>query len=108
VGAVDEGLRQVYFSSLTQIFRERAQQTLEHAVLDPLLEPSVAGLIRRVASRHVCPWRSRPQHPHHTVEDRAGCFVRTPARGPRRSTLFGRQVRFDDLPLLVGEIHEQL
>jgi hypothetical protein len=108
VGAVDEGLRQVYFSSLTQIFCKRAQQTLEHAVLDPLLEPSVAGLICRVASRHIRPWRSRPQYPHHTVEDGARCFVRTPASRPRRSTLFGRQVRFDDLPLFVGEIHEQL
>ena len=48
---VVEALGQVDLAAETQVLRQAREQVTEDAVLPPLLEPPMAGLLRRVAIR---------------------------------------------------------
>jgi hypothetical protein len=104
VGPVDESFRQVQLSATTQVLGERSKDLFESAVADPALKPTVAGLVRRVASGHVRPRCPRTKDPEHAIED-----VSRIAVGPTTSILderlFFGEKRLDQSPLLFGEVH---
>lgn len=68
-----------------------------------MLEPAVAGLVRRVPLRHVLPGRASAQHPEDAVEHLAGIPPGPAAPIGAASEL--RHQRFDQRPLLVGQVH---
>src|SRR3974390_1778199 len=105
--AVDEGFGQVHLAALPKILGERGKHSVEHALTLPLLEPVVARLRRRVASRKVGPRRARPQHPEDPVEQIAWVPPRTPAALARALPLRLRDAAADRFPLLVGEVHRR-
>jgi hypothetical protein len=63
----------------------------------------MAGLIRRVAVRQVCPLGPRAQNPERSVQDLAQVLPR-PASAVLAPPIL-RQQRLDELPLGVCEIH---
>jgi hypothetical protein len=89
---------------LSQIVGDRLHHLEEGPVLDPDLEPSVAGLIRWEALGHLVPLRARVQDPESSVEDRARVLPRSPLPTTMLE-LLGREMRNDPLPLVVGERH---
>jgi hypothetical protein len=86
----------------TQVLRQAREQVTEDAVLPPLLEPPMAGLLRRVAIRQVTPRRAGAQDPQHPVEHRTRVALRA-AAAVRPPLLF--EQRLDDRPLRVGQVH---
>ena len=78
------------------------QQPPEDAGALPRLKPAMAGLVRRIAGRQVVPRRPRPQYPEHTVHDGAGVLPRAAAA---IGTTARAKERFENLPLLVSEVH---
>jgi len=50
-GRVDEGLTEIDFAALAEIFREPLQQSIESAAALPLLKAAVTGLVGRIAPR---------------------------------------------------------
>ncbi len=76
---------------------------VQHALLGPLLEAPVAGLVGRVALGQVAPGCSGAQDPKYAVEDVAGVSP-GPAPAGRSTRRLGDQW-FQHLPLLVGKIH---
>jgi hypothetical protein len=101
-GGVDEGLTEIDFAAIAEIFREALQQPIEPAAALPLLKAAVTGLIGRIAPRQVVPRRAGAQHPEHAVEDGARI-------GPRASAAIGTpprtERRFEHGPLAVSEVH---
>ena len=104
MGPVDESFRQVQLSATTQVLGERSKDLFESAVADPTLKPTVAGLVRRVATRQVLPRRTRAKHPEHAVQDVTRIAVR-PTTDTLADRLFLREKRLDQSPLLFGEVH---
>src|SRR3712207_5181554 len=75
---------------------------VQYALLGPLLEAAVAGLVGRVALGQIAPGCSGAHDPKYAVEDVAGV---SPGPTPviRSTRRLGDQ-RFQHLPLLVGKI----
>ena len=101
-GRVDEGLTEIDFAAIAEVFREALQEAGEATRSLPLLKAAMTGLIGRIATRQIVPGRARAQHPQHTVENGARIAPRTPpAIGPSART----KRRFEHGPLGVGEVH---
>jgi hypothetical protein len=103
VGAVDERLVELQPASLLQVASEGLNDSEPGAVLTPLLETTMSGLVGRVPPRQVVPRRAGSQDPEDRVQDIARVT-------PRAATTIGAhprlwQKRFDDGPLLLGQIH---
>ena len=62
-----------------QVLRQAREQVAEDAVLPPLLEPPMAGLVRQVAIRQVMPRRAGALDPQHPVEHRTRVAPRAAA-----------------------------
>jgi len=103
MGAIDEGLCQIDFAAVPQVFRERLEHFPEHARLDPFLHPTVNRLIRRVFARQRLPRRAGPKDPEHAVEHVTGGHTRATLAVLARLRMWDQ--RFDNAPLLVGELH---
>jgi hypothetical protein len=86
------------------VLGKRSKDLLESAVADPALKPTVARLVRRIATRQVLPRRTRAKHPQHAVEDVSRIAVR-PAAYALVDRLFLGEKRLDQSPLLFGEVH---
>lgn len=86
-----------------QVLGEGMKDAAQRALTTPLLEPSMAGLIRWVAIGKVLPRRTRPQHPEHGIENVARVSPRTatPILAPPRL----RNQRLYEAPLLFGKVH---
>lgn len=101
-GRIDEGLTEIDFAAVAEIFREPLQEPIEPATVLPLLKAAVTGLIGRIAPRQVMPRRAGAEHPEHAVQDGARirpgapAAIRTPPRTERR---------FEHGPLGVSEVH---
>jgi hypothetical protein len=80
---------------------------MEHAVLNPALKPTVASLVGRIPWRKIGPRSARSQHPEHAVQHLAGAAVGAAALRRRLAPLVFGEVRLEDFPLLVGEVHPQ-
>ncbi len=78
-GAVDEALAEVDLAALSQVPRQRFKHYPERAVARPLLEPAVAGLVRREAVWQVLPARAASEYPEDAVDDLAGVSPRPAA-----------------------------
>jgi hypothetical protein len=104
VGPVDESFCQVQLSATTQVLSKRSKDLLDGAVADPPLKSTVAGLIRRIATRQVLPRRTSAKHPKHAVEDISRIAVRA-TTNTFADRLFLREKRLDQRPLLFGEVH---
>jgi alanyl-tRNA synthetase len=103
VGAINEGLGQIYLAAVTQVFCERLEDLPEHAVRDPLLHSPMTGLVRRVLTRQRFPRSSGPKDPKHPVENASRLDARTTLAV---FAYFGlRDQRLDNTPLLVSELH---
>jgi hypothetical protein len=101
-GRVDEGLTEIDFSAIAEIFSEPLEQAVEATRSLPLLKAAMAGLIRRIAPRQIVPRRAGAQHPQHAVEDGARIAPRTPTSiGPSARA----KGRFEHGPLGVSEVH---
>ena len=102
VRGVDEGFTEIDLAAVAEILGEPLQESIETAGSMPLLKPSVAGLVRRVATRQIVPRRPGAEDPEHTVEHRARI-------GPRPAASVGAHARserrFEYRPLGVGEVH---
>jgi hypothetical protein len=107
VGAVDESLGQVQLSSTTQVLSQRPKDLFQSAVPDPALEPTMAGLVGRVASWQIHPRRSSTEDPQNSVQDVARVAVR-PTPHALLDRLFLRENRGYEGPLLLGEVHIQV
>ena len=105
MGAVDESLGEVQLAAIVQVFRQAMKEALEHAVFNPLLEPSVARRWRRIATRKIGPRCAGPKHPQHTVHHVARIAPRSTTLGARTLPLLAREDAFDGVPLLIGEVH---
>ena len=103
MGAIDEGLGQIDLAAVSQIFPERLEDFPEHAVLDPLLHPAVAGLVRRVFARQRLPRCPGPKDPEHSVENATSFDAWTTLAVFARLGLWDQ--RLDNTPLLVSELH---
>jgi hypothetical protein len=102
VCTVDKRLGEIEFPTIAKVLCERSQDLHEDALAHPLLQPSVARLMRRILAGQRPPRRARPEHPQDRVEHSASCDARSPfAVG---ATLLGNQRRYD-VPLLVGKFH---
>ena len=101
-GRVDEGLTQIDFSAVAEIFREPLQQSIEAAAVLPLLKTPVTGLVRRIATRQVVPRGAGTQHPEHAVED--GTRIRPRAPASIEAPLW-TECGFEHGPLGVSEVH---
>jgi len=101
-GRVDEGLTEIDFAAVAEVFGEALQEPIEPAAVLPLLKPAMASLIRRIAPRQVVPRCAGPQHPEHAIEH--GARIR-----PRATSSIGAsprtERRFEHGPLGVGEVH---
>ena len=75
---------------------------VQYALLGPLLEAAVAGLVGRVTLGQIAPGCSGAQDPKNAVEDVAGVSP-GPTPAIRSTRRLGDQ-RFQHLPLLVGKI----
>ena len=71
--------------------------------LDPFLKPAVAGLVRRELRGHLAPLRTRPQDPHHPIQD-LSCVAKGTASSSAFELIFWKQ-GFHKLPLLVSKSH---
>ena len=101
-GRVDEGLTEIDFAAVAEVFREALQQAVEAPGALPELKAAMTRLIGRIAPRQIVPGRAGAQHPQHPVEDGARIAPRTPTSiGPPPRA----KRRFEHGPLGVSEIH---
>src|ERR687892_1334870 len=75
---------------------------MESAAALPLLKSPMARLIGRIARGEVVPRGARSQHPEDAIEDRARIAEGAPAP---IGTAARSKERFEDGPLLVGQVH---
>jgi hypothetical protein len=101
-GGIDERLLQIEGPAEEQVFGQGAQNALQTAFPDPLLEPAMARLVRRVLARQVPPARPGTQYPEHAVEHRAG-FAPRPTASVGSSLL--AQQWPDRFPLRIAQVH---
>jgi hypothetical protein len=92
---------EVEFPTRPQIFGQRFQGAPQRAVTHPVLEATVAGLIRREAVRQVLPLRAAAQNPEDAVEHLACITPR--AAPPIGAASWFRNQGLDDRPLIVGQ-----
>jgi hypothetical protein len=86
-----------------EICGQGTEEALEDARAHPLLEAPMTRLIRRIARRQNFPLCSSAQDPENPVKDGPGI---APEASPAiRATGWCRDDRFEDVPLLVREIH---
>ena len=90
-------------ATLFQVTGERLQDLLKDALAHPALEPSVAGLVRRVPVRQISPLGARAQDPENPVEH-------LPTAAPRASTSIGSTRHLANqgvyhAPLFVRQVH---
>jgi hypothetical protein len=101
-GRIDEGLTEINFAAVAEIFGQSLKQAIESPAALPLLKAPVTRLIRRVSRREIGPGGARPEDPQDAVED--GARV-----GPRATTSIGTAARpkrrLEHGPLGIGEIH---
>src|SRR5208337_4855821 len=69
-GRIHERFVQMELASLMQMFAQQAKRLNELALANPLLEPPVAGLIRRILRRHLGPLRTTAENTQHAVQNR--------------------------------------
>jgi hypothetical protein len=101
-GGVDEGFGEIDLAAVSEIRGEALKQAIEPTTLLPLLKPTVARLVRRIAGRQIGPRGARAQDPQHAVEHGARIGPRSPAT-IRSATRTKR--RFEKGPLGIGEVH---
>src|SRR5690606_27173279 len=101
--AVDEALAHIDAAALQQVFREGLQNLREDARLLPLLEPAMAGGIRREVRGQVLPAGSGLENPEDTVEDGSRVQGRTAlaVSAPHRNRNQGLQKS----PLRISKFH---
>ena len=101
-GGVDESLLQLQLPSGLQLFRQATQDAFQLALPHPLLEATMASLVRRIARWQVVPRRARAQDPQDAVHDgpRIGPRPAAPIRATARA-----EGRFEHGLLDVGEVH---
>ena len=99
---VDEGFGQIDLAAASQLFGESLEQELKASGSLPQLKATMAGLMRRIAARQIVPRGARAQDPEDALEDRPR--RRPGAPSSIRSTSRSKD-RFEDGPLLIGEIH---
>jgi hypothetical protein len=99
---VDEGLAEIEFASIAEVFGEALQHAQQPAAALPLLKATMTGLVRRIARGEIVPGRSGAQHPQHAVQDRARGLRRTAAS---IGTAAVAKQRLEDLPLRVSQVH---
>ena len=83
------------------------QYPIENAVLIPLRKPAMAGRIGRILVWHLRPLCAGTQNPQHPIENVARVAPRSTAFFARANLFRLGNVRSNDLPLLVGEVHDQ-
>jgi hypothetical protein len=104
VGAVDESFGQIQLSSTTQVLSQRPKELFKRAVSDPVLEATVAGLVRRIATRKVLPRCPGAEDPQDAIQDVSRIAV-WPSPDALLDRLFLREKRPKESPLLLGEVH---
>ena len=87
--------------------RQGMQYPIENAVLIPLRKPAMAGRIGRILVRHLRPLCAGTQNPQHPIENVARVAPRSTAFFARANLFRLGNVRSNDLPLLVGDVHDQ-
>ena len=70
-GRVDEGLTEINFAAVAEIFGEALQEPVKPTAALPLLKAAMTRLIGGIPPRQIVPRRPGAQHPEHAVEDGA-------------------------------------
>ncbi len=105
MGTVDVSFREVDFAFSVQMQRQGVQNLVENAVVIPLREPSMTGGIGGIFAWHLGPLRTSAQDPKHPIENVARVSPRSTAFLARTNLFRLGNVRSNDLPLLVSEVH---
>jgi hypothetical protein len=105
VGAVDKGLCEIEFAARFQILGELVEHSLEYALANPLLKTPMAGLVRRVARRHVGPRCPGAQDPEDAIEHIAGIAPRATPVWPRDGGFLVGDGAANRVPLRIGQVH---
>lgn len=108
MGAVDVRFAEVELAAISEVGRETSEHSLQHAVLDPRLESSMARRRWRVAPGQVRPGGPGAQDPEHAIDDITWVSPRPAALLRRALPLAPGEAAFDRVPLLVGEVHPHL
>ena len=106
VGAVDVGFDLFDATSFAQVFTKHDQYPSQGSVVDPPLKSPMTGLVRRVPAGQIVPWSSCAEHPQHGLRYGSRWLRGTSALAMPR--LRRRNQRFDDLPLVLGQVHIQV
>lgn len=105
MAAVDERFGEVDLPARMKISCDRGEDLVEHALALPLLKPTEARRVRRVATRHVRPRRTGAKHPEDPVQNVARIAPRSTALFSRSLPLWPRHELPNRLPLLVLQVH---
>jgi len=90
---------------LAEVLGQSLQDVSQQARAAPLLKPPMARLIGRIPIGEIFPGRARAQDPEHAVQHLAGIPPRAP---PPITAALRLELRGQDGPLLVGEVHAAL
>jgi hypothetical protein len=101
-GRIDEGLTEIDFAAVAEIFGKALEQPIEPAAPLPLLKAAVARLVGWIPRRQVMPGRARPQDPENAVQYGTRVAERSP---PSIRTAAWPEEWFKHGPLRVGEVH---
>jgi hypothetical protein len=102
-GAIHKALRKIEPAATLEVLGQRTKDPVEHSLLVPALEATVAGLVGWVVLRQVAPGGAGTQDPQDAIEHVPGIPPRT-SFAVRSARRIGNQ-RLQDLPLLVGKVH---
>lgn len=101
--AVDEALPRIDLSALLHILRHDREYPFNHTVLHPFLESPVAGALGRIPVGQIRPAGAGLQDPEDPLQN--GTVVSPGASLSVEEAAAVRDYWFNDIPLLIGEIH---
>jgi hypothetical protein len=103
--AVDETLFERQTTANAQVVEERDANRFPSSIRAPSLEPTMGRRSRRILFWQMLPLRTRAQHPKHAIQESSCAVLRRTTLAVAAAFAF-RDQRFDQTPLLVGEVHE--
>ena len=99
---VDKGLLHVQNTSDPQFKGKSLQNSFHHSGADPLREPAMTGLVRRITVGNVGPGSAYAQHSQNSVQNAASILLGSSACIRARCRFRNKVVQ--DFPLCVGEV----
>jgi hypothetical protein len=103
---IDEAFREVQLPSVPNVFDHGFEHLLQYARTNPLLEPTVAGLVRGIPVGQILPASAGLQDPENPVEHFSGIL---PGTASTIGALPGSgDEGLEHFPLGIGQFHRLL